>query len=280
MKIPAFIKQLVKFCDNEASRYALGCIEAKSLNGVAQLTATDGRMMANVYWQDDGPAMDVLVNGKQLASPPAAAFKGKGVEFDGSTLTHGTTSLKPEPCDGKFPRYEDIYDQIHNDPSGYVAVKLDAGMLRVLADMAGAVSGDTLKPSVCIWVKDTQSAVFAAAHSAGGTHTARLVQMPLAADDIHEYGYPPRPGEQPLPKTEAKPTRKKEMVVQNTTVYADGRRVPGETVNVTTGEVIAAAPPPEMLDDDAIAEAVTREPEPMAAVSSVISGGTLAPIGR
>lgn len=280
MKIPAFIKQLVKFCDNEASRYALGSIEAKSLNGVAQLTATDGRMMANVYWQDDGPAMDVLVNGKQLASPPPAAFKGRGVDFDGSLLAYSGAVITPEPCDGKFPRYEDIYDAIHDKPEGYVAVKLDASMLRVLADMAGAVSAGTLKPSVCIWVKDTQSAVFAAAHSAGGTYTARLVQMPLAADDITEYGYPPRPGEQPVEKPKPTPQAKREMRLKHETVYADGRRETGPVVNVTTGVVEQPAPPPEMLDDDAIAEAVTREPEPMAVMSSVISGGTLAPIGR
>ena len=254
MKIPAFIKQLVKFCDTESSRYALGCIEAKSLNGVAQLTATDGRMLANVYWQDDGPAMDVLVNGKQLASPPAAAFKDKkGVEFDGSTLTYGTASLKPEPCDGRFPRYEDVFT-IHDKPEGYVAVKLDASLLKVLAELAGAVSSDMPKPSVCLWVKDTQSAVFAAAHSASG-HTARLAQMPLAADDIKEYGYPPRPGA--VPAEEEQP-----------------------------------APPPEMLDDDAIAEAVTREPEPMVVAgvmpepeevsgipSAIADCGPLAPIG-
>jgi len=269
MKIPAFIKQLVKFCDNEASRYALGCIEAKSLNGVAQLTATDGRMMANVYWQDDGPAMDVLVNGKQLASPPAAAFKGKGVDFDGSLLTYSGALITPDSCDGKFPRYEDIYDQIHDDQSGYVAVKLDAGMLKVLADMAGAVSGDTLKPSVNIWVKDAQSAVFAAAHSQGGTYTARLVQMPLAADDITEYGYPPRPGEQPVEKPQPTPQAKREMRVKHETVYADGRRETGPVVNVTTGVVEQPAPPPETLDDDVIAEAVTREPERVGMAFSV-----------
>jgi len=269
MKIPAFIKQLVKFCDNESSRYALGSVKVKSLDGVAQLTATDGRMMANVYWYDDGPAMDVLVNGKQLASPPPAAFKGTGVDFDGSLLAYSGAVITPEPCDGKFPRYEDIYDQIHDKPEGYVAVKLDASMLRVLADMAGAVSADTPKPSVCIWVKDTQSAVFAAAHSAEGKYTARLVQMPLSADDIEEYGYPPRPGEHPVEKPQPTPEAKREMRVKHETVYADGRRETGPVVNVTTGVVEQPAPPPETLDDDVIAKVVTRKPERVGMAFSV-----------
>jgi hypothetical protein len=59
------------------------------------------------------------------------------------------------------------------------------------------------------------------------------------------------------------------MRVKHETVYADGRRETGPVVNVTTGVVEQPAPPPETLDDEVIAEAVTREPERVGMAFSV-----------
>lgn len=270
MRIPSFIKQLAKCCDANAIRYALGGVQCKSDGKIEQLTATDGRILATVYCDDgDGDTVDAIVDGKVLSSPPAAAFK-KPVRFDGSTLQHGGFSTQVTRIEGKFPRIEDIFDQIHDDASGYVAVKVDAELLSKLCSLSAAMNSSSDAKGLTFFVKDAQSCVFAACTSTDG-YTARLAIMPRAADEGVPHAFPPRPGEQPAEQATPKKKRKKEMVVQNCTVYPDGRRVPGETVNVTTGEVIAAAPPPEMLDGDAIAEAVTREPEPVGAADYLCS---------
>lgn len=194
MKIPTFIKQLAKVCDTESSRYALGGIKCQSDGHTAQLTATDGRILATIHYaDDDGGSFDVIVGGKQLASIPAAAFKDRaGVSFDGKTLRHGGTAVDLAPIDGRFPRFEDVFS-IHDEPDGYIAVKLDPAYLKTLCELAHGVGGDACK-GVVLWVKDAQSCVFGDARSSEG-HVARLAIMPLAADDAaHALAYPPRPG--------------------------------------------------------------------------------------
>jgi hypothetical protein len=194
MKIPAFIKQLAKVCDTESSRYALGGIKCQSDGQTAQLTATDGRILANVYYTDDeGIPLDVIVGGKQLASLPAAAFKDvRGVSFDGQALRHGGTVVGLESIDGRFPRFEDVFS-IHDEPEGYVAVKLDPAFLKTLCELAHGVGGEACK-GIVLWVKDAQSCVFGDARSSEG-HVARLAIMPLAADaPAGALTYPARPG--------------------------------------------------------------------------------------
>lgn len=260
MRIPSFIKQLAKFCDPDAIRYALSGIQCQSDGKIEQLTATDGRILASVCClSEEQDTVTVVASGKSLSSMPAAALK-KPVRFDGKSLHYNGGLQEVEAIEGRFPRYEDVFDPIHKDQSGYVSVKLDGELLRKLADLAAAMSDDSLTKGITLFVKDATSAVYASCTSTDGYY-ARMAIMPRASDDDKPHQFPPRPGEQPVEQPQPKPKRKKELVVQNCTVYPDGRRVPGETVNVTTGEVIAAAPPPEMLDDDAIAAAVTREPD-------------------
>jgi len=195
MRIPAFIKHIAKVCDTESSRYALGGIKCQSDGTTAQLTATDGRILANVYFADDeATPYEVIVDGKQLASVPVAAFKDKrGVTFDGHTLRHGGTRSDLTPIEGRFPRFEDVFT-IHDEPEGYVAVKLDPAYLKTLCELAHGVGGETCK-GVVLWVKDAQSCVFGAARSSEG-HVARLAIMPLAADTPNgPLAFPARPGE-------------------------------------------------------------------------------------
>jgi hypothetical protein len=195
MKIPAFIKHLVKVCDTKTSRYALGGIKCQSDGTTAQLTATDGRILANVYFaDDDATPYEVIVEGKQLASVPAAAFKDKrGVTFDGQTIRHGGTRADLAPIEGRFPRFEDVFT-IHDEPDGYVAVKLDPAYLKTLCELAHGVGGEACK-GVVLWVKDAQSCVFGDARSSEG-HVARLAIMPLAADTPNgPLAFPARPGE-------------------------------------------------------------------------------------
>ena len=262
MRIPAFIKQLAKFCDSASSRYALGGVQCKSDGKIEQLTATDGRILASVCcYSEDRDTVDVIVDGKVLASPPVAAFK-KSVKFDGKTLHHGGSSTQVEAIEGKFPRVEDVFAKIHDDAIGYVAVSVDAELLAKLCSLSAAMNNDGQAKGITLFVKDAQSCVFATCTSTDG-YTARLAIMPRAANDDKPHQFPARPGEQPaaIPK----PTPKRVMRAKHETVHADGRR---ELCTAADNAPIGkrprpASPPPEMLDDDAIAEAVAREPEPM-----------------
>jgi hypothetical protein len=260
MKLYSWIKQLAKVCDTESSRYALGGIECKSDGVTAQLTATDGRILATVRYPEDGDGteakMDCIVDGKALASPPAAAFKALRPHlmphYNGTSLAYGGTTTSPPVIDGRFPRYEDLFT-IHDEPDGYVAVKLDPAYLKTLCELAHAMTDGTFK-GLTLFVKDSQSCVFATCRNADAV--ARMAIMPLACDDENwKPQFPARTADPCSEGTDSSP-----VCIEN--------------------KAKQPAPPPEMLDDDAIAEAVTREPEPMAVMSSVISGGTLAPIGR
>jgi hypothetical protein len=199
MKIPAFIKQLAKVCDREASRFSLGGIKCQSDGKTAQLTATDGRILANVYYPDeDATPLDVIVEGRLLASAPVTAFKdSRGVTLDGGTLRHGDTRANVTPIDGRFPRFEDVFT-IHDDATGYVPVKVDPAYLRTLCELAQGVGG-TASKGLVLWVRDAQSCVFADARSGEG-HVARLAIMPLAADGL---AYPSRPEAQSVELTDA-----------------------------------------------------------------------------
>jgi hypothetical protein len=261
MKIPSFIKQIVKCCDTEASKYALGGVKCESDGQIARLTATDGRVMVSVQSADDGPAVDAVVDGKTLAAIPAAALRSKhSVEFLGDRLEYhdkpGFVSVKVDPLEGRFPRYEDVFDSIYaSGTDRHAVVKLDAAMLRKLADVADAMDPDGNRKGITLFVGASDKAVFATCRSEDG-YIARMVVMPRVEGEGTDFSFPTAGSTPAFTTPEPKP--KRDMVVQNTTVYPDGRRVPGDTVNVTTGKVLA--PPPEMLDDDAIAEAVTREP--------------------
>lgn len=268
MRIPSFIKQLAKCCDSNAVRYALGGVQCKSDGKIEQLTATDGRILASVWrFSEDRDEVSAIVDGKVLSSPPAAAFKSP-VRFDGKTLQHGGSSTQVEAIEGRFPRVEDVFDKIHVDASGYVAVTLDAELLAKLCSLSAAMNKDGQAKGITLFVKDAQSCVFATCTSTDG-YTARLAIMPRAADDDKPHQFPARPGEQPAEKP--KPTPKRVMRVTHETVHADGRREPCTAAdNAPIGKRPRhAGPPPEMLDDDAIAEAVTREPEPVGAGSFV-----------
>jgi hypothetical protein len=258
MRIPAFIKQLAKFCDADSARFALGGVQCTSDGKVEQLTATDGHVLANVWcYSEDRDTVSAIADGKVLSSPPVAAFK-RPVRFDGKTLQYGGSFTTVEPIEGRFPRYEDVFDPIHEDESGYVSVKLDGELLRKLADLAAAMSDDSQTKGITLFVKDATSAVYASCNGADG-YIARMAIMPRASDAAEPHNFPPRPGEQPVetPQPKAKGVTRTEC----NTVPAEGVRAPRTTVSATTGVVEPPAPPPEMLDDDAIAAAVTREPE-------------------
>ena len=265
MRIPAFIKRLAAVCDRESARYALGGVKCESDGKTAKLTATDGRILATVHWKDDDPeTVDMVADARQLSSLPAKAFlHPKGVRFDGSTLraTVGAdkTATKVEAIDGRFPQYEKVMG-IHDDPAGYVSVRLDAALLGKLCDLSHAMNDDQYKgKGLTLFVKDQQSCVFATTVSEDGGHVARFAIMPLAADDDgYKHVFPARPAAE-SGNTES-PRCAIEVNVRNKTA----RKIDGPS-----------APPPELMDGDAIAEAVTREPEPL---GSLVEDGNLAAV--
>jgi len=236
MKIPVFIKALVRICDKESSRYALGGIECKSDGTTAQLTATDGRILATVHYEDeDGKAFTAIAPAKELSNGPAATYKA-GVRYDGKQLRSGNSRSDIEPIDGKFPKYEPLFT-IHDAPDGYVSVQLDATLLRKLCDLSDAINDGPTR-GIKLYVKDGTSCVFGATRGENG-EVARLAIMPLATDGNYKTPpFPARPG--------------------------------AESVDEE-----APAPPPETLDDDAIAEAVSREPEPIGAVCGLVASDGL-----
>lgn len=224
MRIPAFIKHLVKFCDEESSRYALGGVKCESDGVTAKLTASDGRILATVSYPDDhSKKMDVIVTGKELAAPPAAAFKavreGDQPHFDGECLKYGSTATNPTVIEGRFPRYEELFT-IHDDTTGYVAVRLDPAYLKTLCELSQSVAGEATK-GVTLFVKDATSCVFGYARNYDTV--ARLAIMPLAADDTTGHQFPARPGTAPAAEKPA-----------------------AESVVVEDEQ---PAPPPEFMDD-------------------------------
>ena len=244
MQIPPFIKRLAKFCDKEQSRYALGGIECKSDGTTAQLTATDGRILATVHWPDkDCVEMDVIADGRQLSSPPAKAFKTQlGVRFDGEEFRAGHQGTV-EAIDGRFPKYEQLFP---DSLDGYVGVRLDADLLRKLCDLSHDMNSDQHGRGITLFVKDATSCVFGTTTSTEG-HVARMCIMPRAADsDDWKPDFPARPG------AESEDTESPRCAIEVNVRDKTARKIDRP-----------AAPPPETLDDDEIAEAVTREPEPV-----------------
>lgn len=226
MKIPVFIKALARICDKESSRFALGGIECKSDGKIAQLTATDGRILATVHYPDeDGKAFTAIAPAKELSNGPAAAYKA-GVQYDGKFVGTGKDKTSIEPLDGMFPRVEDIFS-IYDKPKGYVAVQLDAELLGKLCALSDAMnSGDTR--GITLYVKDGTSCVFGETTGEGG-EIARLAIMPRAADGKYKTPpFPARPGAEP-PAAESEDEE-------------------------------APAPPPEFMDDEAVGACVNDEP--------------------
>lgn len=258
MHIPSWIKQLAKCCDSEASRFALGGVQILSDGKIAQMTATDGRCLANVYYEDDrhpAPApVSVIVDAKDI--PKAPEFKYT-VTFDGTAMKScGKVIAEPKPIDGRWPRHEDVFT-IREKPDGYVSVKLDAELLGKLCALSAALNDDPTHKGITLFVKDHKSAVYATTTGING-EVARMAIMPRVVDgDYKTAEFPPRPGEQPVEQqTPAVKPPKMRTVMQ---------------------EAKKPAPPPEMLDDDAIAEAVTREPDPIG--SPIVACGPLSKVG-
>ncbi len=263
MKIPAFIKSLCKLCDTESSRYALGGVKCEAGLHASAMTATDGKLLASVSFPDQNEdAFDLIVAGKDMARAYAAhvsriggddtcvVLEPRGKEV---TIAGGKGSTLVAPIDGRFPNYRQVLPTGGAGPAdkhspdlhdGYVSVMLDPAMLGKLCDLyveaAGRKPAAGLK-GMTLWVKDSESAVYlsAAYHPDGTEYVIRAAIMPLAADGPGKAAVYPTAYDKPATDPTA-------------TIRA---------VRAAKGQKRTPAPTPEHLSDDAIAEAVTREPD-------------------
>lgn len=177
MRLVSFFKSLVGCTDNASSRYALGGVCAERSGGTAYLTATDGAMLVNVEYEDEGGATEpVILEGK----PSAKAFgtvcqKKRETVFevvDGKALLVGGSGSATAPIvEGRFPAWRMCFEAIPTK-----SIKLDPERLGKLLAVyeAADVNG------VDFWVEDDR--VYLSARTATG-ETIRSILMQRAADD-------------------------------------------------------------------------------------------------
>jgi hypothetical protein len=248
MKLPSFIKALCKLCGSGEGRWnGLAGVKCESQDGVAKLAATDGRMLAVVSYKDDDHVdvrtsekvgVNVVVPGKELSRAYSAAFAKNGkrgvmlLPAKGEvhvTGAGGSTDIPTGDC--VYPRYEEVLPQ-DASMKGYVSITLDPDLLYKLCDLCSAAQTDTHK-GMTLWIKDGESAAYVSGRyaEAGTAYTVRCAIMPLSSDD-------PK-GKATFPVVAA----------------AGGKPAPKRKSSKSV--------PPELMDDDAVAAAVTREPEPI-----------------
>lgn len=250
MRLPKFIKKIIGCTDNESSRYALGGVKCEFNGEQSTCVATDGRKLIAVTYADDsgGESFDAVVDGKSLSKAVTAVTQGNisyarithdngAVRVDGMTVNDVPTLITATATavDGRFPRYEDVFGIYADPPSDYVCVKLDPTLLSQLLDVYKSAQSQVNR-GVHFWVhtrKATTSPVYMHMKAMDG-ELIRAILMPLAADDddgstgIVSY---PKPSEVATEQPEPEP--------------------------------VVSGGPPECLDDDVIAAAVTAEPEPV-----------------
>lgn len=238
MKVPAFIKQLAKCCDSESRRYALGGVQIVSDGKTCHLTATDGRVLASVSYADDEETEPKPVSAIVSADdvPNAPVFKSP-VFFDGKAWRQaGKVIAEATPIDGRFPRIEDVFDKATS--TGYVAVKLDATLLRKLCDLSASMNDDDRTKGITLYVKDAKSCVFAATSSTSG-HVARMAIMPRHVDGWKPDAFPAKPGTAPAAEKPA----------------AESAKRGGKAATPKPKQ----APPPEMMTDAQVAAVVADD---------------------
>lgn len=267
MKLPGFIKKIAAVCDTESSRYALGGILCEHSGKHSTVVATDGRKLVAVDYEDaSGEAeQSFIVDGKSVCKAVTAVCTHKSERavvslVNGQVRVEGHKSLgdggpngnvaTAAHIDGRFPRYKDVFG-IYDEPLGnYACVKLDPAYIIQLAEIVKAAQSEASR-GVYLWVNhsDPAKAVYMHMHGEEG-ELVRAVLMPLATDGdattgaCTEYPRPEFTGQETGPEPES---------------YDDHP----DRGNVEQDEPVVGGGPPECLDDDTIAAAVTAEPEPV-----------------
>lgn len=263
MRIPKFIKQIIKFCDKDASRYALGGVKCEHSSGVSTLCATDGVALTQVSYEDDDAVADInaVVDGAPLSKAFTAAGRSKSsklptmLEIEGDAARiYGDGQATATTNEGSFPRYRDLFVGKNVD-GPHTSVRLDPTRLKAVAELYAAVPN--LKPYVDVYVPhDGSCPVLFAATSSDGEIVRTLV-MPMVLENVGEK-QPPFPGEASTPPAETASTQPDEVVVDEPD--DDDEWTGAEEVDDTPA-VEQPAPPPECVDDDTLAPTFSELPE-------------------
>jgi hypothetical protein len=257
MKLPKFIRSIIKCTDTESSRYALGGVKCSFDGDTSTCVATDGRKLVAVSYHDDtgGESFDGIIDGKALAKAVGAVTNGKSgwasVSHDnGAARVTGHEFKKPNGLiaaaplvEGRFPQHEKVFGIYDAPPADYCCVKLDPVLLKELLDVYSSAQIESNR-GVYVWVNREDAVtkpVYMHMHGGEG-ELVRAVLMPLAPDDgatgqrvCKAY---PKPGER--------------------TVYETN----------SPKQEVEEGGPPEVMDDEVIAATVAEEPEPVGAGAS------------
>lgn len=192
IRLPKFIRSLVGCCDAASSRYALGGVKVEAHDGVAHLVATDGRILVNVSYQEDGtlPGNEAIVAGKALATAFGSVAKAKCDErLDLSTvkgvdgqdravaLVSGRKAAVPaavEVVEGRFPRWRDVFP----DMAPTFSIRLDCELLAQVCK----VFAEAGTPRATFHFTDAGSALRIDAVAPTG-EVIRAVVMPVGAEN-------------------------------------------------------------------------------------------------
>lgn len=199
MKLPRFFKALVGCVDSASSRFALGAVCCERVAGTAYLTATDGRQLVSVTYDDDGAdAPAVLMEGKSGAKAFAAAYGGKrrpDVAFetiDGgkrAMVNGGGGSGIAEVSEGRYPRWRDVFATVPECAPVILDPELLGQALEVFK--AAGVAG------VRVWFEPGTDRVMLSGTAEGAT--IRAVVMHRASDAPGKVEKWPRFAFQPEP---------------------------------------------------------------------------------
>lgn len=189
MRIHFLTKLLAKFCDNASSRYALGGIHCEANGERSAMTATDGRFLASVSYEDACDEQEpVVIESKGLVKAFNSTAPGKneaGVQklrvSGGQAHVECKGALPCEIIEGRFPRYRDVFP-LASRPEGYHCVSVDPRMLKTIAELFAGVVTDAHK-AVQLWVSEDAAKAMLCSHVTESGDVVRAVLMPLNAPE-------------------------------------------------------------------------------------------------
>jgi hypothetical protein len=203
IRLPKFIRSIVGCSDANSSRYALGGVNVEAWDGVANLTATDGRILVNVSYGVEGTFGEAtrdesgrlvppsaIVNGKDFAKAFGSVAKAKCDEtIEMSSLPGNDGKAKPvamvagkksavpmvaEVVEGRFPRWRDVFPAM--EPK--FSIRLDCELLATLCKVFSEAGASR----ATFHFTDAQSAVRIDAVAPTG-EVIRAVAMPVATEN-------------------------------------------------------------------------------------------------
>jgi hypothetical protein len=198
MRLPKAVAKLVKWVDPESCRYALGGVRIGRAGGKCFAEATDGRRLGLVEWEDKGPDVDAILEGKELGK--ALRQAGCKPPFHMDDSVNGVAKVngaEVRTVEGRWPKTEELFaaDRVGSQTASFTAqqlrdlarrtavkigettVLLSVQYLEDLADAMDAADAGfaTFKAS------DERSQVLAECESVSGANLTAVL-MPMAAD--------------------------------------------------------------------------------------------------